>query len=153
MNHRIFAAVMFAQFMDLGMAVMTGRDAVIRSCRFNLAIFNFSISQTLFLESGLQKAAPAPAAKVVGLVGRHVDKVFFSDNRLDYKAEIIGNGIPVRFSDDLTGILYGEFNFEILVPVGIDLQFPFPDPFCIVFVNIFNLEIVFDVESFQSCQD
>ena len=34
-----------------------------------------------------------------------------------------------------------------------DFQFPFPDPFCVVFVNVFNDKRVFDVEFFQSCQD
>jgi len=53
----------------------------------------------------------------------------------------------------LTGILHGKLDVEVLVPVGVDLQLTFADPLGIIFINVFYLEVVFEVEFFQSCQD
>jgi len=53
----------------------------------------------------------------------------------------------------LTRILDRKFDLEILVPIGIDLEFAFPDPFGVVLVNVFNLKTVVDIEFFQSFQD
>jgi len=49
--------------------------------------------------------------------------------------------------------LYGKLDFKILVPVGIDFESSFPDPFGIIFVNIFYFKIVLKVEFFQSGPD
>ena len=46
-----------------------------------------------------------------------------------------------------------KFDFQILVPVGIDIQFALPDPFGVVFIDIFDLKFVGNIELFQSCQD
>jgi len=53
----------------------------------------------------------------------------------------------------LTGILGGEFYFSILVPIGIDLEFPFPDPFGVVSDDAFRFKMVFNLEFFQSDPD
>jgi hypothetical protein len=153
MHDMIVTFVVLAEFMYLGMAVMTGRYTVCRAGGFDLIVFQFAVSQALFLVSRLEKTTTAATAVIIGLVGRHIDEVFFSHDRFDDKAQIVGNGITVAFTDDLTGILSRKFDFKVFVPVGADLKFAFPDPFRIVFVNVFYDEAVLDVEFFQSCQD
>jgi hypothetical protein len=49
--------------------------------------------------------------------------------------------------------LNGEFYFQVCVPVGIDLELSFPDPFCIVGINILDFEVVLEVEFFQPGPD
>jgi hypothetical protein len=153
MNHRVIAAVVFAQFMDLSMAVVAACDAVIRARGFDLLILDLAVGQSLFLEPGLQESAAATAAVIVGAVGLHVDEVFFTHHGFDYKPQVFGNGVAKAFADDLAGILNRELDFQILVPVGIDLELAFPDPFGIVFVNVFDFKLVFQVEFFQSGPD
>ena len=152
-HHRVSATVMLAQFVDLGMAVVAGGNTIVCTGGLDLLVFEAAVFQTLLLEAGLEKPAAPAAAEVVGTVGGHVDEIFFTDDRFDYKAQIIGNRIAIAFADDLAGILDRELDLEVLVPVGIDLEFAFADPFGVVFVNAFDDEIVFDVEFFQSCQD
>jgi len=85
-HNGVSATIMFTQFVNLGMAVVATRDTVVRPSGFDLIVFQFAVGQALFLEAGLEKTAAAAAAIVVGLVGRHVHKVFFSHNRFDDKA-------------------------------------------------------------------
>ena len=59
----------------------------------------------------------------------------------------------MAFSNQLAGILNGEGNFQVLVPVGADRQFSFPDPFRVILNDTGNFEIVFNVEFFQSGPD
>ncbi len=152
-DDRIMSAVMLAQLMDLGVAVMATGNAVIRAGRFDLLIFQLSIYQTLILEPGLQKSAAAAAAIVVRFIGLHIDKIFFTHHSLDNITKIIRNRITIALSDDLARILNRKLDFQILVPVGIDLQFSFTDPFGIIFINVLNFKIVCDVEFFQSGPD
>ncbi len=152
-NHGVVSTVMFTQFMDLGMAVVACGNAVVCFGGLDLLIFDSTVLQALFLESGLKKAAPAPTAEVVGFVWGHINEILFSDNGFDHKSKIIGNGVTIGFSDNLAGILYRKFDFEILVPVGVDFQLSFTNPFCIVFIDIFDDKFVLYVEFFQSCQD
>jgi hypothetical protein len=42
---------------------------------------------------------------------------------------------------------------QILVPVGVNLEPPFPDPFGVIFVDVLDDKVMLDVEFFQSCQD
>jgi hypothetical protein len=144
---------MLAEFMNLGMAVMAGGNAVIGTGGLDLLVLNAAVFQTLFLETGLQKAAAAAAAEVVGFIGGHIYKVFFSHNRFDHIPKIVGNGVTVTFADNLTGVLDRKFDFSILVPVGIDFEFALADPLGIVLINAFYFNFMFNVESFQSCQD
>ena len=90
---------------------------------------------------------------VVGAVGLHVDEVFFTDYGFHHKPQVFGNGVTIAFPYNLAGILNRKFNFQVLVPVGADLEFAFPYPFGIVFVNIFYFKVVFQVEFFQSGPD
>jgi phosphoribosyl 1,2-cyclic phosphodiesterase len=108
----------FGHVMHLGVAVMAGCDAVCRTRCQNLVGLGLAVCPSLLLESGLQVTAAAAAAEVVGPVGRHVDKVFFTHDRFDHIAQVFGNRITQRFSDELAGILYGEFDLSFLVPVG-----------------------------------
>jgi hypothetical protein len=144
---------MLAQFMNLGMAVMTGGNAVIGTGGLDLLVFDAAVFQALFLETGLEEAAAAAAAEVVGSIGGHVHKVFFADNGSDYIAQIFGYRVTVAFTDDLTGVLDREFDLAILVPVGVDLEFALANPLGIILVNALYFNFMFDVEFFQSCQD
>jgi hypothetical protein len=83
----------------------------------------------------------------------HIDKVFFTHNGFHHETEVFGDGIPIAFAYDLTGILNRKLDFQILVPVGIDLELSLADPFGIVFIDVLDDKIVLDVEFFQSCQD
>jgi len=153
MDYAVVSAIMVAKFMDLGVAVMAAGDAVICAGGLDLVVFDFTVSQAFFFEPGLEESAAAAAAKVVGFVGLHVDEIFFSDNGFHHKSQVIGNGITIAFSYNLTGILNREFDFQVFVPVGVDLEFAFTDPFGIIFVDIFYFKVVFYVEFFQSGPD
>jgi hypothetical protein len=65
--------------MDLGVAVMASRDAVIRTRGLDLFVLQPSILKPLFLEPGLKKTAAA-ATIIVGSVGLHLDEIFFAHN-------------------------------------------------------------------------
>ena len=153
MDNGIVATVVLAQFMNLGMAVVATGNTIIGTCFLDLLVFKFSVFQAFCLISRLQKSAAAAAAVIVGSIGLHVDKVFFTDNGFDNKAQVFGYGVSVAFANDLAGVLYGKLDFKILVPVGIDFESSFPDPFGIIFVNIFYFKIVLKVEFFQSGPD
>lgn len=146
-------AVMFAEFMYLGMAVMATRDAVIRAGGLDLLVLQTTVFQALVLESGLEKAAAATTAIIVRSVGGHVDEVFLTNNGFHDEPQIFGNGVAIAFADDLAGVLDREFDFQVFVPVGIDLELAFTDPFGIIFVNIFNFKLMFNFEFFQSGPD
>ncbi len=153
MYHRIISAVMLAQFMDLGMAVMTGGDAVVGPGSLDLLVFEAAVFQALFFKTGLQETAAAAAAEIVGSIGGHIDKVFFADNGFDHKTQIFGNGITITFANDLAGILHSEFDLAILVPVRVDFEFALANPLGIILINALYNYFMFDVESFQSFQD
>jgi len=144
---------MFAEFMYLGMTVVTGGNAVIRTRSLDLIVFEKAVCQPGVFIAGLQKTAPAAAAVIVGSIRMHLDEVFLSHTGFDYKPQIFGYGISKTFPNDLTGILNRELYLQLLIPVRIDLQFSFSDPFCIVLIDVFDLKLMFNVEFFQSCQD
>jgi hypothetical protein len=139
--------------MDLRMAVVACRNTIVRPGGLDLLVFNAPESQPLFFVARLQGASPAAAAIIIGPVRVHVDEILFTDHSLHHVPQILRNGIPEAFAHDLARILDGELEFQILVPVAVYLQFPFTDPLCVVFVDIFNNKIMRDVEFFQSCQD
>ena len=101
----------------------------------------------------MQKTAATAAAVVVGPVGVHVDKVFFTHDGFDDKTQVFGDWIAIGFANDLTRVLNRKLNFEIFVPIGVDVELALPDPFGVVFVDVFDLEFVGNIEFFQSCQD
>jgi hypothetical protein len=147
------AAIMLTEFMNLGVAVMAAGDTVIRAGFLYLFVLQPAEFQTIFLETGLEESTAPPAAIIVGPVGLHIDKVFLSDDRFDHVAQIFGNRIPITLAHDLAGILDRKFNFQLLVPIGIDLELALADPFGIVFINVLDDKVMLDVEFFQSCQD
>jgi hypothetical protein len=153
MHRVVFSLVVFANVMHLGMAVMAGGYAVVRTGGHDLLEFQFAVSPSGFGKPGLQKAAAAAAAVIVGSVGKHVDKIFFTNDRLHDKPQILRHRIAKAFPDQLTGILNRKLNFQVFVPVGIDLEFSFPDPLGIILNDALDFEIVGDVELFQSCPD
>lgn len=144
---------MVPDIMNLGVAVMATGNTIIGSGGDNLVKFHLAVGPALFREPGLQKAATATAAIVIRFVRGHFDDVFLTDHRFDDIAQIIGNGVAKAFADDLAGILNREFYLQILVPVGIDLQSSFTDPFRIVLINRGYFKVVIDIEFFQSGPD
>jgi len=152
-DHGIAAAVVLAELMDLGVAVVAAGNAVSRPGFLDLVVLEPAELQALLLEAGLEKSAPAAAAVVVGPVGLHIDKVFFAHNGFNHESQIFRNRIAVALAYDLAGILNRKFDLQVLVPVGIDLQPALADPFGIVFINVLDDKVVLDVELFQSCQD
>ena len=153
MHDGIIAAIMLTELMNLSMTIMAAGDTVIRPGRLYLFVLQPAEFQTLFFLAGLEETAAAAATIIVGPVGYHINKVFFADDRFDHESQIFGNGVAKRLTHDLARVLHGKFNFQILVPVGIDFESSFPDPFGIVFINILDDKVVLDVELFQSCQD
>ena len=153
MNHVVVAAVVFGQLVDLGVAVVTAGDTIGGAGGLDLIVLLLAVGQAFVLESGLEEAAAAATAEVVGFVGLHVDEVFFTYNGFNHKAQVVGNGVAVALPDDLAGVLNREFDLQVFVPVGIDLEFAFTNPFCIVFVDVFNVEVMFKTIFFQSGPD
>ena len=147
------AFIMLSQIMHLCMAVVARGDGILSPCGLNLVKLYPAILTALFGKSRLQKTTAAAATVVVGLIWRHIDEVFSTDYLFHHITQVIGHGVPESFSDKLAGILNGEGNFQVLVPVGADRQFSFPDPFRVILNDTGNLEIVFNVEFFQSGPD
>ena len=135
------------------MAVVTGCNAVVRLCCQNLVCFEFPVSPAFFSISCLEKAAAAAAAIIVRSVGIHFDEIFFSHHRPHRVPKIFGHRIPKGLAHQLAGVLNREFDFEVLVPVGIDLQLSFPDPLRIILNDTLDLKLVLDLEFFQSEPD
>ena len=146
-------AEMMADVVDLGMAVMAAGDAVIGAGFHDLLEFDLAVFSAGLGKARLQEPAAAAAAVVVGFIRGHLYDVFLTDHRFDDKAQIVGDGIAKGFADNLAGILDGEFDLQILVPVGVDLQPPFPDPLGIVRIDGSYFKLVLDSEFFQSSPD
>ena len=153
MEHAIATAEMLTEFMNLGVTIVAAGNTIVRSGGLNLNIFQPTEFQTLLFVSRLQKTTAAAATIVVGVVRLHVGKILFPHHCLYHKAQILCDGISVAFTYNLAGILYREFDFQIFVPIGINIQFPLANPLGVVCIDVFNLKFVGDVEFFQSCQD
>ena len=145
--------VEFTHVMDLCMAIVTWCNAVICFCRQNLVGFELAIGTTLLSISRLEKPTAAAAAIIVGLVGIHFNKILFTHNRFHGISQVFGHRIPIGLSNQLAGILHREFDFQILVPVGIDLQFAFTNPLGIKLDDTLYFKVVLDLEFFQSDPD
>ena len=144
---------MFRQIMNLGMAVVAGRDAVSRLGCQDLICFAFAVGAPFIRKTGLQEPAAAAAAEIVGFVGIHLDKIFFTHHGLDHIAQVFGHGVAESFSNQLAGVLNGKLDLTVLVPVGIDLEFAFPDPLGIILNDAFDFKIIVEFEFFQSGPD
>ena len=149
----VFSAVMFCKVVYLGMAIMACSDAVIRACGYDLVEFDLAVLPSCIRVSGLQKASASSTAVIIRFVGMHLYEIFLSYDRLYDIAQIIGYRVTKALSHDLTRVLNREFDFQVLIPIGVYLQFSFTDPFCVILVNARNLQIRLDVEFFQSSPD
>ncbi len=137
----------------LGMTVVTGGYAVIRTDTVNLLKFHFTVVPACFGKPRLQETAPAATTKIVGPVGLHINKILFTNHGRHHKPELFGNRIPQRFSDQLAGVLHGKLHLQIPIPVGVDLQFALPDPLRVVFDDTFDFKFVLNLELIQSDPD
>ena len=153
MHAVVTAFEMFAQIMDLSMAIMTRGNGVRCSCGHNLVIFYLAEGPALIRPSILQKSTAAAAAVVVGAVGRHVDEIFLSDNRLGHVSQILCHRISQALAHQLAGILYRKLDPQILIPIRVDLESTLSDPFGIEFDDSDDFEIVLDPEFCQSGPD
>ena len=107
----------------------------------------------MFFHTGLQKTAATATTIIIGSIGGHIDKVFFTHNGFNHHAKIFCHWIPQRFTDQLAWVLNGEFYPQIIIPAGVNVQFSFAYPLGIILDNGSNLEIVFDIELVQSDPD
>jgi len=139
--------------MNLSMAIVAWCNAVIRLCRQNLVCLEFAVGTTRVRISGLEKPAATAAAVIVRPVRVHVDEIFFTHNRFYRISQVFGHRISKALSHQLARVLNREFDFQILVPIGIDLQFAFPDPLGIKLDDTLNLKVVLYLEFFQSDPD
>lgn len=138
---------------NLGMAVVTSRYAVIGS-RFNdLVKLELAVGPAFLLKSGLEKTTTAAATVVVGFVGSHLDDVFLTDDLLHHIAQVLGNCVAIAFAHDLAGVLNGKFDLPLPVPVRVHLQAALTDPFGVVLVDGSYFEVMIDIEFFQSGPD
>ena len=142
-----------AQIMDLGVAVVAGGDGVICFGGQDLVGLELAVGPALIRETGLQEAAAAAAAEVIGAVGVHVDKVLLTDHCLDHEAQVFGDRVAEGFAHQLAGILNGELDLALLVPRGTGLQLALADPLGIVLNDAFNFEVVVELEFIQSEPD
>lgn len=135
------------------MAVVTWCNAVICFCRQNLVGFELAVSPAFFSISCLEKPAAAAAAVIVGLVGMHINKIFFTHHRFNRVPQIFGHRISKGLAHQLAGVLHRKFDFQVLIPVGIDFQLSFSDPLGIILDDTLNFKVVLNLEFFQSEPD
>ena len=135
------------------MAVVTRCNAVIGFCRQNLVGFELAVSPAFFRISSLEKSSSSAAAIIVRPVRVHINKIFFTHHRFHRVPQIFRHRISKTLSYQLAGILHRECDFQILVPVGIDLQLSFPDPLGIILDDTLNFKVVLNLEFFQSEPD
>jgi len=135
------------------MAVVAWCNAVICLCCQNLVGFEFAVGTTRVRISGLEKSSSAATAVIVRPVWMHIDKILFTHHRFHRISEIFGHRISKTLADKLTRILNREFDFQILVPIGIDLQFAFTNPLGIILNDTLYFKLVIDLEFFQSDPD
>lgn len=135
------------------MAVVARGDAVTCLGGQDLVGLGLAVGPALLLKSRLEIPAAAAAAEVVGPVGGHVNKIFFTHNRPDHIPQVFGYRIAQGLSHQLAGILDREFYLTFLVPVRRGLELAVLDPLGIQLNNGFDFKVVRDVEFFQSCQD
>lgn len=83
----------------------------------------------------------------------HVNEVFFTHNRFDDKPQVFRHRISKALSHQLAGILNRKFHFQILVPIRVDFEFSFSNPFGIILNNASDFKIVRNVEFLQSGPD
>lgn len=110
MHHRVSAAVMLAELMDLGVAVVATGNAIGSAGFFNLLIFEPAVFKALFLESGVEETAATATTEIVGPIGLHVDKIFFKIRPALWRSQSMVSNVfnTQSFLDLMRKILYGR---------------------------------------------
>lgn len=124
----VIGPVMMADILNLAVTVVTGCNDIIGARGHNLVEFYFAVRTSCVREPGLQRAAAAAAAIVIVPVGHGVDEIFFADNGFYHESQIIDDFVRPALPAYIAGVLNGKFGPDIFIPVGINLQFTFPDP-------------------------
>jgi hypothetical protein len=135
------------------MAIVAAGDAIIGTSSFDLLIFELAVLEALFFKTGLEESAAASATEIVGAVGLHVDEILFANDGFDHEAEVLCDRVAVAFANDLAGVLHRKLDLQIPVPVGVDFQFALANPAGVILIDVFDFEMVFEVEFFQSGPD
>ena len=135
MNRVIGPSKMVTDVVNLRMTVMTAGYTIICAGLHYLIKFEFAVVPSFLLKPGLEKTAAAATAIIVGSIGGHLNDVFGANDLSDDIAQILGDSLAIALSDNLAGILDGEFDLAFLIPVGIDLQASFANPFGVILVN------------------
>ncbi len=144
---------LLGQIVDLGVAVMARSDGISGTGCQNLVGLQFTIFSTFIRITGLKETAAAAATKVVGSVRIHVDKVLFTDHRLNHVAQVLGHWIAEGLADQLTWILDGEGDFALFIPFGTGLELALTNPLGIKLNDALNFKIGFDPEFLHSEPD
>ena len=131
----VFRPEMVANIVHLGMTVVTAGDTVVRTGFNDLVEFFLAIGPARLSKARLEETATATTAVVVGAVWRHFNNIFRTDNRSDDIAKIFGHFLAIAFANNLAGVLNGELDFQVLVPIRTDLQTAFTNPFSVILVN------------------
>jgi hypothetical protein len=153
MQRLVSALEMLAEVVNLGVAVVARGNAVRCTRIFDLIELQFTVLMPCLGKTGLEIPAAAAAAVVVRPVRPHVDEVLLTDHRCDDKTQVLGDRVAIGLSHQLAGILDRERDLAILVPIGIDLELALPYPFGIETNDALDLEIVGNIEFFQSDPD
>ncbi len=141
------------QIVDLGVAVVTRRDAVTSLGGQDLVSLAFSIGAALFRVSGLEEPASTTAAVIIRAIRVHFDEILFTHHGFDHVAQILGNRVPKGFPHQLTRVLYRKFDLAFPVPLGTDLEFAIANPFGVVLNDALDFEVEIYLEFFQSGPD
>lgn len=135
------------------MAVVARCQTVISSGFHDLFKFTLAVITPGLGKSGLQESATAAATVIVRPVGIHINKIFLAHHRFYNIPHVFCHRITEALSNQLAWILYRKLYLQILVPVGIHLQFSFPNPLGIILNDAFALKVMFNIESLQSDPD
>ena len=108
MRRMVVPVIMFFQIVNLCVAVVAGRQAVISPGFHDLLKLSFAVIPASFGKSGLQETAAAAATVIVRPVGVHINKIFFTHHRFDNIPHVFRHRIAEALSYQLAWILYRE---------------------------------------------
>jgi hypothetical protein len=111
---------MMTYIVHLGMAVVTSRNTIIRAGCHYLVEFNFAVGSAFVGITRLQKSTATTTTVIIGFIRGHLDDIFFTNHRFNDESQVVCDFIAFTFANNLTGILYGELDFSVFVPVGIN---------------------------------
>jgi hypothetical protein len=111
---------MMTYIVHLGMAVVTPCNTIIRTGCHYLVEFNFAVGSAFFGITRLQKSTATTTTVIIRFIRGHLDDIFFTNHRFNDESQVVCDFIAFTFANNLTGILYGELDFSVFVPVGIN---------------------------------